>query len=75
MGKLWDVETGKVLQTFQCDAFTRKIIFNPNEQQILAVSLGGTKLWDIQTGKVAKIVQDNESMADDAILVVMKLGC
>jgi WD40 repeat protein len=55
MARLWDAATGEELQSFQGEAWIRRVAFSSDHRRVLAVSRLDNKvaaqLWDVATGK------------------------
>ncbi|WP_371724263.1 WD40 repeat domain-containing protein, partial [Dolichospermum sp. UHCC 0352] len=59
--KIWDVTTGKVLNTLK-DNESRLIVgFSPDGKQLASGSFDNTiKIWDVTTGKVLNTLKGHE---------------
>lgn len=55
VARLWDAATGEELQSFQGEAWIRRVAFSSDHQRVLTVSSVDNKvavqLWDVATGK------------------------
>lgn len=52
--RLWDVETGELLNTFEGhEAGIWSVLFNPDGDRVVTSSFDGTvRLWDVETGEI-----------------------
>jgi WD40 repeat protein len=56
--KLWDVKTGKLLQTLKGDSGSVKsVAYSPDGQTLASGSYDQTKLWDVKTGKLLQTLK------------------
>ena len=61
--KLWDVKTGKLLQTLKDDSGSVKsVAYSPDGQTLASGSRDNTiKLWDVKTGKLLQTLEGHSS--------------
>lgn len=55
--KLWDVETGNLIHTFQPPSLVSSVSFSPDGSKVLEIS-SHAKLWDIETGNLLYTFKD-----------------
>ena len=59
--KLWDVKTGKLLQTLKDDSGSVKSVAYSPDGQTLASGSSTIKLWDVKTGKLLQTLEGHSS--------------
>ena len=53
--RLWDIETGNIIRTFNNDGNVRSVSFSPDGKTICLGSLDNTvKLWNVNTGEIIR---------------------
>jgi len=63
--KLWNIQTGNLLQIFKHEEEIKKTIFSPNGQQIFTISGHKTaKLWDVKTGNLLQTFKNSEKITN-----------
>lgn len=69
--QMWDIGSGKSVQTFGNDLVAWKLAYLPDGSQLVSSELYKISFWDIANGQVLrtlKPVQDNQSISDFAFL-------
>jgi WD40 repeat protein len=60
--KLWNVETGQLLNVIEDNSSVQTACFNPDGQMLASGGADCTvKLWDVETGECLKILQGHEN--------------
>jgi len=60
--KLWDVATGKNLQSINCEYHVENVIWSKDEKEILTWGLDGFRLWDVDTEKIIYSIEPLKSI-------------
>jgi WD40 repeat protein len=65
--KLWEVETGKLLRSFEGPSYS--VSFNSDDRYALSGSKDGTlRLWEIETGKCVRTFEGHKGRVDSVCL-------
>jgi WD40 repeat protein len=58
---LWNISSGKLLNTLECQSAIQRMALSPNGQTIAAGCVGhGVELWEVSNGKLLKTLNDHD---------------